>query len=201
MLVLTTHYMDEADLLADRIAVMSAGKLSCLGSSLFLKARFGLGYTLTVVQADGADGGAKQAVSQLVSRHVASAQLLSEAGGELSYRLPFDAVASFGGLLRELDARGADLKLGGYGMSTSSMEEASPNPSPNPTPTPSPNPNPTPSPNPDPTPSPKLHPTRSPNPAPNSNPNPNPNPNFNPNPNPNPNLNPSPTPTPNQVCR
>ena len=81
MLVLTTHYMDEADLLADRIAVMSAGKLSCLGSSLFLKARFGLGYTLTVVQADGADGGAKQAVSQLVSRHVASAQLLSEAGG------------------------------------------------------------------------------------------------------------------------
>ena len=33
------HYMDEADLLADRIAVMSAGKLSCLGTSLFLKAR------------------------------------------------------------------------------------------------------------------------------------------------------------------
>jgi len=31
--------MDEADLLADRIAVMSAGKLSCLGTSLFLKAR------------------------------------------------------------------------------------------------------------------------------------------------------------------
>ena len=77
--------MDEADLLADRIAVMSAGKLSCLGSSLFLKTRFGLGYTLTVVQADGADGEAKQTVSQLVARHVASAQLLAEAGGELRY--------------------------------------------------------------------------------------------------------------------
>ena len=37
VLVLTTHYMDEADLLADRIAVMSAGRLSCLGTSLFLK--------------------------------------------------------------------------------------------------------------------------------------------------------------------
>ncbi|KAL3895153.1 MAG: hypothetical protein SGPRY_013592, partial [Prymnesium sp.] len=29
VLVLTTHYMDEADLLADRIAVMSQGKLRC----------------------------------------------------------------------------------------------------------------------------------------------------------------------------
>ena len=34
VLVLTTHYMDEADLLADRIAVMSLGKLQVRGSSL-----------------------------------------------------------------------------------------------------------------------------------------------------------------------
>ena len=54
MLVLTTHYMDEADLLADRIAVLSQGSLRCCGSSLFLKARFGLGYTLTMTITDGA---------------------------------------------------------------------------------------------------------------------------------------------------
>ena len=45
--------MDEADVVSDRIAVMSAGRLRCCGSSLFLKARFGLGYTLTMVVADG----------------------------------------------------------------------------------------------------------------------------------------------------
>ncbi len=39
--------MDEADLLADRKAIVSKGKLRCLGSSLFLKNRFGLGYHLT----------------------------------------------------------------------------------------------------------------------------------------------------------
>ena len=49
----------------------------------------------------------EQGVTELVSRHVATAELLSEAGGELSFRLPFDAVASFGGLLRELDTHGA----------------------------------------------------------------------------------------------
>ena len=38
-IVLTTHYMDEADLLADRIAILSAGKLITSGSSIFLKNR------------------------------------------------------------------------------------------------------------------------------------------------------------------
>lgn len=47
--LLTTHFLDEASLLADRIAVMKQGKLQCCGSELFLKNRFGLGYNLTVV--------------------------------------------------------------------------------------------------------------------------------------------------------
>lgn len=41
--------MDEADYLGDRIAIMRHGKLLCAGSSLFLKNRFGLGYTLGCV--------------------------------------------------------------------------------------------------------------------------------------------------------
>jgi len=49
VILLTTHFMDEAELLADRIAVMKEGKLQCCGSLLFLKNRFGLGYTMTVV--------------------------------------------------------------------------------------------------------------------------------------------------------
>ena len=39
--------MDEADLLADRKAIVTKGKLRCLGSSLFLKNKFGVGYHLT----------------------------------------------------------------------------------------------------------------------------------------------------------
>lgn len=38
-IVLTTHYMDEADLLCDRIAILGEGKLRACGSSLFLKVR------------------------------------------------------------------------------------------------------------------------------------------------------------------
>ena len=49
VILLTTHFMDEADILADRKAIMSAGTLRCYGSSLFLKNRFGAGYHMTMV--------------------------------------------------------------------------------------------------------------------------------------------------------
>ncbi|EGR32681.1 hypothetical protein IMG5_074470, partial [Ichthyophthirius multifiliis] len=47
IIVLTTHFMDEADYLGDRIGIMGEGKLICCGSSVFLKNRFGVGYNLT----------------------------------------------------------------------------------------------------------------------------------------------------------
>jgi ATP-binding cassette subfamily A (ABC1) protein 3 len=50
IIILTTHYMDEADILGDRIGIMADGQLICLGSSLFLKNRFGVGYKITMVK-------------------------------------------------------------------------------------------------------------------------------------------------------
>ena len=42
--------MDEADVLGDRIGIMAKGKIVCLGTSLFLKNRYGAGYKLTMVK-------------------------------------------------------------------------------------------------------------------------------------------------------
>ena len=50
-IVLTTHSMEEADVLCDRIAIMVEGRLATVGTSLDLKSQFGVGYTLTVVKA------------------------------------------------------------------------------------------------------------------------------------------------------
>ena len=52
-ILLSTHFMDEADILGDRIAIISHGKLRCVGSSLFLKTKFGDGYHLTLVKQPG----------------------------------------------------------------------------------------------------------------------------------------------------
>ena len=48
IIILTTHYMDEADILGDRIAIMAEGRVVCTGSSLFLKKKFGVGYNLVI---------------------------------------------------------------------------------------------------------------------------------------------------------
>jgi ATP-binding cassette subfamily A (ABC1) protein 3 len=50
IVILTTHYMDEADILGDRIGIMAEGQLACTGSSLFLKNRFGIGYNLVIAK-------------------------------------------------------------------------------------------------------------------------------------------------------
>ena len=47
VILLTTHFMDEADTLADRKAIIHDGTLRCVGSSLFLKNKYGVGYYLT----------------------------------------------------------------------------------------------------------------------------------------------------------
>ena len=40
-ILLTTHFMEEADVLGDRIAIMAHGQLQCVGSSMFLKRQYG----------------------------------------------------------------------------------------------------------------------------------------------------------------
>ncbi|KAJ3035426.1 ATP-binding cassette sub- A member 5 [Rhizophlyctis rosea] len=66
--LLSTHFMDEADVLADRKAILSKGRVQCLGTSLFLKKRFGIGYWLDVVCEKGREREVKDVVGGLVDR-------------------------------------------------------------------------------------------------------------------------------------
>ncbi len=45
-ILLTTHYMEEADLLGDRIAILVHGQTECLGTPLFLKNQYGRAFYL-----------------------------------------------------------------------------------------------------------------------------------------------------------
>ena len=51
IILMSTHYMDEADILGDRIGIMCDGKITCVGSSMFLKKKFAVGYKMTCVKA------------------------------------------------------------------------------------------------------------------------------------------------------
>uniref|UniRef100_A0A670J8M4 P-type phospholipid transporter n=1 Tax=Podarcis muralis TaxID=64176 RepID=A0A670J8M4_PODMU len=64
-IILSTHHMDEADILGDRVAIISQGRLHCSGSPVFLKNSFGTGFYLTLVRKmkNIQDSGGKEATS------------------------------------------------------------------------------------------------------------------------------------------
>lgn len=120
-LVLTTHFMDEADVLGDRIAILAHGHLRCCGSSMFLKQRFGVGYTLTMVSCNS--GGAKALENKVVStvRSIIDddVQVLSSAGAELVMQLPLGVnprLVSLFACLEERKVRGSLVILRVYSL-------------------------------------------------------------------------------------
>ncbi|KAG0094319.1 hypothetical protein BGZ93_007353 [Podila epicladia] len=51
--MLTTHSMEEADILSDKIAIMTLGRLRCMGTSLHLKELYGSGFRLNISSKPG----------------------------------------------------------------------------------------------------------------------------------------------------
>ena len=121
VIVLTTHFMDEADLLGDRIAIMSHGKLICSGSSLFLKNHYGVGYSMVVVKSSSTVSSAP--IKQLVSKHVSVASPPTEAAGEIAFRLPISESARFEALLTDLQTNKAELGVSTIGLGVTTLEE------------------------------------------------------------------------------
>eukprot|EP00759_Apiculatamorpha_spiralis_P010337 PhF_6_TR17090/c0_g1_i1/m.26263/K05643/ABCA3; ATP-binding cassette, subfamily A (ABC1), member 3 len=120
-IVLTTHYMDEADLLGQSIAIMHKGKLNCWGSPMFLKSKLGVGYNLALaVNAAKTDG---PAIEKIITRYVSEARNVSKAAGEIQYCLPMNSVNNFPTLFAALEAEGAPCGVTSFGISITTMEE------------------------------------------------------------------------------
>nr|CAJ2468856.1 unnamed protein product [Leishmania braziliensis] len=118
-LLLTTHFMDEADLLGQRIGIMSHGRLKCTGSSLFLKSRLGVGYNIVISVDPELD---PAAVDDAVLGTVDGAKPLGRNGCELSYQLPVRSASQFPALLAEIDSVEAD-GIRGYSLAATTLEE------------------------------------------------------------------------------
>ena len=91
VIVLTTHYMEEADVLGDSVAIMHKGCLHSWGSPFFLKSKLGVGYNMTVAMKLGSDPDAVEAFikSELPRAEVAR---ISCTGTELRLRVPTDSL-------------------------------------------------------------------------------------------------------------
>lgn len=122
--LMTTHSLEEADALADRMAIMSEGKIEDIGTSLELKERHGPGYKLHCVKIDQNEE-VLEALERTVQRHVPGAKHDAEqsAGAELSFILPLDQTAAFPALFDDLEQNAQGLGLASFGLTPSTLED------------------------------------------------------------------------------
>ncbi|KAB1265911.1 ATP-binding cassette sub-family A member 8 [Camelus dromedarius] len=119
VILFSTQFMDEADILAERKVFLSKGKLKCAGSSLFLKKKWGIGYHLSL-QLNAMC--AQEKITSLVRQHIPEAKLSAESEGKLVYTLPLERTSKFPELYEDLD-RCPDLGIENYGVSMTTLNE------------------------------------------------------------------------------
>lgn len=120
-ILLTTHFMDEADVLGDRIAIMADGHLKTVGSSFFLKKKFGVGYRLVCVKA--ALGCDPNQVTKLLSHYIPEITVETNIGSELTYLLREEYVHQFRTIFADLETKSAELNITSFGVSLTTLEE------------------------------------------------------------------------------
>eukprot|EP01135_Chromosphaera_perkinsii_P007716 Nk52_evm5s967 gene=Nk52_evmTU5s967 len=126
-IILSTHFMDEADVLGDRIAIIAKGSLRCVGSSLFLKNIYGVGYHLICEKNEGVSEDelkeTEDSVTRFIQSHIPDAIPEMSYGNELSYTIPSKFSESFEAFFCALEDKLNTLKLKGYGISATTLEE------------------------------------------------------------------------------
>ncbi|KAK9765542.1 hypothetical protein K7432_006044 [Basidiobolus ranarum] len=141
VVILTTHSMEEADALGDRIAIMSKGKLQTLGSSLFLKNRFGVGYHLSLTKKATSNGERtgqliavqnenefdEKGLTAFIQSHLATAKVLDNSPHIITYLLPnkYEDQEKYPDFFEEVETICALGNYGvvGFGLSTTTLEE------------------------------------------------------------------------------
>lgn len=119
-IIITTHYMDEADVIGDRIIIMFDGKFISGGSSYYLKKLHGKGYHLICLKAEDCD---TDEITNVISGYIPKSTIYEEAVNELVYDLPYESMEKYGPLFERLERDQEKLKLDGFGLSSPALEE------------------------------------------------------------------------------
>ena len=129
IIILTTHYMEEASVLGQRIGIINAGHMKCLGSPLFLIEKYGKYMSLNISKDE--DGDDKKIVEfvQSLAENV-EYEVLSE---EIMFRIPVKDDDNLERKLRKkvdipqffqiFDKNLKDLKIKSYSASMPTLED------------------------------------------------------------------------------
>eukprot|EP01087_Luapelamoeba_hula_P007099 TRINITY_DN1722_c0_g1_i1.p1 TRINITY_DN1722_c0_g1~~TRINITY_DN1722_c0_g1_i1.p1 ORF type:complete len:950 (+),score=149.32 TRINITY_DN1722_c0_g1_i1:132-2981(+) len=117
-LLLTTHSMEEAEALCDRLVIMSRGRVRAVGTAVELKSRFGAFYKLSMLCKPDTVEDAHQFVMQALPQ----ARLLHSIAGSREYSVPKNSTR-LSEIFQELEAHKEELGIKDWGVSNTTLEE------------------------------------------------------------------------------
>ncbi|CAL5327146.1 unnamed protein product [Camellia sinensis] len=131
-IVLTTHSMEEADILSDRIGIMAKGRLRCIGTSIRLKSRFGTGFISNISFAGAANGTPvrgedvpivnHEPVKQFFKKHL-NVVPKEENKSFLTYVIPHDKEELLTNFFAELQDREREFGIADIQLGLTTLEE------------------------------------------------------------------------------
>ncbi|GJJ72632.1 hypothetical protein EMPS_04990 [Entomortierella parvispora] len=143
-ILLTTHSMEEADALGDKVAIMVSGHLKAIGNTTRLKNKFGNGYrvelalgnyiptvqdptSLAIVHDSNnnlpSQKQLEQELSEATRAIVPESVLLDQSGGVMVFGIPLQALEKMADLTAMLERAQAQGRIKQWGIAQTSLEE------------------------------------------------------------------------------
>jgi ATP-binding cassette subfamily A (ABC1) protein 3 len=139
-IILTTHFLEEADVLSDRIAVMTSGRLQANGTPDFLKNQMGMSLTtlLSFVNyrsyyenlefeyrlcIDKQETYQNDRVTAFIQRYIPNIVLERESSSEMIFGIRRSESKQIGQLIHALDEQSINIGVESYGLSMATIEE------------------------------------------------------------------------------
>jgi len=116
-IILTTHSMEEADILCNQIGIMSHGTLKCIGNNIRLKNKFGEGYSLKI----NFEPENETKIVEYIKSLLPAAELKEDFPGNFTYSIPSSQLVMSNVISSLLADK--DIGIKDWGLSQTTLED------------------------------------------------------------------------------
>nr|XP_045746139.1 cholesterol transporter ABCA5 [Mirounga angustirostris] len=121
--ILTTHYMEEAEAVCDRVAVMVSGQLRCIGTVQHLKSKFGKGYFLEIKLKEWIENLEVDRLQREIQYIFPNASRQESFSSILAYKIPKEDVPSLSQSFSKLEEAKHTFAIEEYSFSQATLEQ------------------------------------------------------------------------------
>ena len=125
LILMSSHFIDEVEILGDRVAIMDHGKLITCGTTFFIKNKYNIGYSLNVSLLYNCAKEMKDQLLGVIKEKLNddSVNCIGYHGKEIEFRFNFNCNERIPILLKYIDDNQTDLVIDKYTIQATTLEE------------------------------------------------------------------------------